>query len=783
MATAETTIKVTADTAQAERALGNLHNRLLDIGKVVIAGALVNQFYKIAESIDALNKASIKFGIDPAQFDALAKSAELAGISFDELTAGLQKLSINIGDALLKNTGPAAVALDMLGIKATEIANLSADQQLIKIKDALVGIENPALRSAIAMDILGKQGVKLLKAADEADRLRKRFDEMGLSLSKVDTQGVENALDKLTEIKQIMEGAVAKAVAAIAPYVEVAANAVIKFAETFGGPLVAAISAAARGLTVFFAILLAAKVAGAIQAIVMGFVGMVTAIRAAGTAAAAFNLIVGANPIVRIATVVGTIAALFGGPLINSAMEFLGINDAVNKVLGETTAQVKEREKASKGDAEAAVLALNLAKLRKDLEENIVPALQEQVRLSSIRVTQDEAAYETEKQIGELAKKYSLSAEQARQAVGGRIGLLQQEIAISDRLLKNKELIKSLDEGTKIKKGLVDQDVLNIEKALNQAKIDEAKASDSELKKIASGQVRDLQKQYTTAIDFQIMAASAEMSITRDKVAQINRVESAITNARKIGYGEDHAAMISLQNAKLVAEQDYQNTILQLTANRIQAQLALEGSLSTRSIADSDKLILQKIGEQDRLKAAAASRVEFEKKSDTEKYAFGIEQGAQMFSALGAQNKKAFEAAKAFNIANAIMNTYMAATKALASYPFPFSLIASGAAIAMGMAQVAQIRSQSYSGRALGGPVMGGQSYMVGENGPEMFTPSTTGSITRNGDLGAGGANNINFTIVANDAQGFDDLLIQRKGMIKQFISDAMTENGQRSRM
>jgi SLT domain-containing protein len=152
-----------------------------------------------------------------------------------------------------------------------------------------------------------------------------------------------------------------------------------------------------------------------------------------------------------------------------------------------------------------------------------------------------------------------------------------------------------------------------------------------------------------------------------------------------------------------------------------------------------------------------------------------------MFNALGAQNKKAFEAAKAFNIANAIMNTYMAATKALATYPFPFGLVAAAAAVGAGLAQVAQIRAQSYSGRALGGPVMSNQSYIVGENGPEMFTPATTGRIIRNSDIGGGGTVNVNFTIVANDTTGFDQLLASRKGIIQQVISDAMLERGRRS--
>lgn len=39
-------------------------------------------------------------------------------------------------------------------------------------------------------------------------------------------------------------------------------------------------------------------------------------------------------------------------------------------------------------------------------------------------------------------------------------------------------------------------------------------------------------------------------------------------------------------------------------------------------------------------------------------------------------------------------------------------------------------------GRASGGPVSSGTTYLVGENGPELFTPGASGSITPNGALG-----------------------------------------------
>lgn len=183
----------------------------------------------------------------------------------------------------------------------------------------------------------------------------------------------------------------------------------------------------------------------------------------------------------------------------------------------------------------------------------------------------------------------------------------------------------------------------------------------------------------------------------------------------------------------------------------------------------------------DEQKKAAQQYSEFYMKTDYQKTQFALENAATIFNALGAQNKKAFEAAKALNIAVAIMNTYRAATIALASYPPPFNFIAMAAAIATGFAQVSAIRSQQYSGRALGGGVMGGGSYIVGERGPELFTPNVNGSITNNGDLmRGGGGTQVNFTIVANDTRGFDELLSARRGLITQIISDAQLEQGRR---
>ena len=57
-------------------------------------------------------------------------------------------------------------------------------------------------------------------------------------------------------------------------------------------------------------------------------------------------------------------------------------------------------------------------------------------------------------------------------------------------------------------------------------------------------------------------------------------------------------------------------------------------------------------------------------------------------------------------------------------------------------------------GRANGGPVSSGTSYVVGERGPELFVPNTSGKIIPNGGS-AGGGSTINLTVNgAIDAEG-----------------------------
>jgi SLT domain-containing protein len=142
---------------------------------------------------------------------------------------------------------------------------------------------------------------------------------------------------------------------------------------------------------------------------------------------------------------------------------------------------------------------------------------------------------------------------------------------------------------------------------------------------------------------------------------------------------------------------------------------------------------------------------------------------------------------KRANAAKILSDSYtaaMSAYKALAGIPLigpALGAAAAGTILAAGVSYSAK----SLQGRALGGQVRDGESYIVGERGPEVLTMgSSRGFITPNDQLrqqtvnNAGNVANVTFNITANDTTGFDELLNKRRGQIIGMVNQALNNSG-----
>lgn len=83
---------------------------------------------------------------------------------------------------------------------------------------------------------------------------------------------------------------------------------------------------------------------------------------------------------------------------------------------------------------------------------------------------------------------------------------------------------------------------------------------------------------------------------------------------------------------------------------------------------------------------------------------------------------------------------------------------------------------------AEGGTAQAGKAYVVGERGPELFVPRSTGTVVPNDAMAntVGGEVNVNFNINAVDAASFDELLLSRKNLIVGTIQQAFRQQGRR---
>ena len=86
-----------------------------------------------------------------------------------------------------------------------------------------------------------------------------------------------------------------------------------------------------------------------------------------------------------------------------------------------------------------------------------------------------------------------------------------------------------------------------------------------------------------------------------------------------------------------------------------------------------------------------------------------------------------------------------------------------------------------FPGRSTGGSVSKGKPFVVGERGPELFVPNSSGQITQSARGTGGSPVSVNFNINTVDASGFEELLVRSRGTITQLINNAVNEKGRSS--
>lgn len=243
-------VEIFAKDGQFQQAMTRTANKLKAVGASMrtfgaglmgMGTAIVSPILASAQAFanvgSALYDMSTRTGVATEALSVLQFAAEQTGTDMAGVETAVKKMQKAIFSA---STGgkEAAEALAMVGLSAQDLAGLSADEQMGKIADGLMAIQDPGTRAAVAMAIFGKAGTSILPMleggsagmaafAAEAQRLGLVMD--GDTAAKADALG-----DSIDALKASMRMAFIQIGSAVAPILTQVAQSLAKTAAAVG---------------------------------------------------------------------------------------------------------------------------------------------------------------------------------------------------------------------------------------------------------------------------------------------------------------------------------------------------------------------------------------------------------------------------------------------------------------------------------------------------------------------------------------------------------------------
>jgi hypothetical protein len=234
--------KVTADTTELVKGLGNAERRLATFAKVGGAAALAVGTAMVAltkrslAEVDAQAKLAQSLRTTVGSMQTLSRAGQLAGVSMGGIQQATSDLTRRLSQAAA-GTGPAAEALKRLGLSASELAAVPLDQRIMKINEALDQFIPSTERAAVAGQLFGEEGSLAMARIDTATLRQATADvqRFGVVVSEQDADNIESANDAVSRLGLVMQGLGNQMAANVAPALERVANGIATFVARVAG--------------------------------------------------------------------------------------------------------------------------------------------------------------------------------------------------------------------------------------------------------------------------------------------------------------------------------------------------------------------------------------------------------------------------------------------------------------------------------------------------------------------------------------------------------------------
>ena len=195
-----------------EKIMDSAKNMAMAMGAAFALDAIKDGIKQAVDYADAMSDMSQRVGQSVESLTAMGYAAQFSGTSIDTYAAGVEKLSNNMVSAADGN----AAALKMfsqLGVSATDNTGKLRDSKdvFLDVADAVAGIQSPAEKTAVVMDIFGKSaGPELLQMLNQGkggiEALTTEAQAMGAVLSTETAEQAGQFNDALDRAKIVSNG-------------------------------------------------------------------------------------------------------------------------------------------------------------------------------------------------------------------------------------------------------------------------------------------------------------------------------------------------------------------------------------------------------------------------------------------------------------------------------------------------------------------------------------------------------------------------------------------------
>jgi hypothetical protein len=187
------------------------------------------------QTVDAQAKLAASLETTVASIQVLERAGDLAGVSMGQIEQATLQLTRRLSQAAA-GTGPAADALDRLGVSAAELQALPLDRRIALIQERLAAFVPEAERAAVASQLFGDRAALVFTRIDTAT-LRQATEDVlafGVVVSDQDADQIEHTNDAISRLGLIWRGLSNQLAVAAAPALETVAEAMAAVARTTG---------------------------------------------------------------------------------------------------------------------------------------------------------------------------------------------------------------------------------------------------------------------------------------------------------------------------------------------------------------------------------------------------------------------------------------------------------------------------------------------------------------------------------------------------------------------